>query len=111
MAQVIVAYIDRDNRTRIELTSGGAPVEEDTVTRAVFLFGSYCLDTDEVDDADYIQLSADKTEVYLWLGLVPNLTVGRYTGYLTVYDSTTPNGLAWGPTVTVSAREWNVCEG
>jgi len=101
------AYVNRSNRTRLELRQDGALVAANAVTRAQFRFGTWCLDTNDL--ADPIELVADATAVEMQLGLVDGITPGTYRGKLTVYDLNHPNGIAWSE-VVVEATAWNVCE-
>jgi hypothetical protein len=114
MADTLMAYIGRSNVETLTLEY--RPEGEDefttvpvtTVLRAVFKFGVYCIDTDEVGDP--IELSADATKVHLQLGLIPLLAPGRHRdGKLTIYDAEHPEGLAWAD-YRVRVESWPVCE-
>jgi len=106
----ITAYIGRNNRNTLELLQDGAPVTESVVTRAIFHFDSYCLDTEVLGDSAFIALSETAQSVYLWLGKLPGLVAGTYSGNLTIFDEIAVDGLAWGGKIVVNVREWPVCE-
>ena len=114
MATVFQTYIGRGNTESIRLRyipegeTEYETVEDDTVLRAVFRFGAYCLDT-ETDIAGYITLAENATVVRIKPGLVAGITEGQYSGWLTVYDALNPDGLAWGDEIIVNVRPWSVC--
>jgi len=103
----VTVYIARANRQRLLLEQDGETVVEGAVTRAQFKFGPYCLDT---AGADPIALTDSATVVEMQAGLVPDLNAGRYMGKLTIWDNLHPEGIAWGPEITVIARTWQGCE-
>ena len=105
----LIAYIGRENIAYLTLQQGGVIVAENAVTRAVFSFGDYCLDTDEDDDP--ILLTDSDTKVKLQLGLVEGLEVGIYIGQLTIWDAEMESGKAWGERILITVNEWNACEG
>jgi hypothetical protein len=105
---LINAYIGRNNYAELELMQDGVTVEEGAVTRAVLRFGSFCLDTEEVEHADWIELNEDATKITLHLGLVTDLKPGRYNASLTLYDAASTKGIAW-TTFVIRARSWPVC--
>lgn len=106
---MIDVYQHRGNSIRLVLQQDGQPVDEGAVTRAIFRFGDYCLDTNG-DGSDFINLVENGTKVELFLGLVPGLAVGTYSGFLTIYDADSPDGLACGEKVRVKVQEWKTCE-
>jgi len=105
----LMAYINRGNTEKLELIQDNQRVTANAVTRAVFRFGVYCLDT-EVDNAELIELIDNAQVLRLRLGLVPNLIAGTYKkGTLTLYDELTEHGKAW-IRADVRAELWPVCE-
>jgi hypothetical protein len=114
MATVYQVYIDRGNVESVLLEKRPRgetvfeTVDDDTVLRAVFRFGSYCLDTD-TDVAGNIELAENATVVNMKLGLISGLVAGQYDGYLTIYDALNPNGLGWGDMVLVNVQAWSIC--
>lgn len=102
---VVAAHIGRANRTRLQLLRDGEVVTANTITRAQFRFGTWCLDT---NTDSIISLIDNNTVVEIQLGRVTGITPGTYRGLLTVYDASHPQGIAWA-TVTVTAANWPVC--
>lgn len=114
MSNTITVYISRDN-TEIFLLKyrpvrkyGYILVPKNTIIRAVFRFDTYCLDTD-TDIVGNIGFMEDNTIVFIKPGLIPDLVIGQYSGWLTVYDALNPNGRAWGEELIVDVVYWNVC--
>ncbi len=101
-------FIERDNRVYLNLFRDETPVTPNAVTRAIFRFGEYCLDTDI--DTDLIWFKNDKQTVVMQPGLVENLIPNKCVGNLTIFDSNNPHGLAWGRTVKVDIKKWPLCE-
>ena len=101
----LYAWVGRANRQRLQLLQDGSSVTSGAVTRAVFKFGDYCLDTDE---ADPIALVDGATVVEMQLGLVSGLRRGTIPGKLTIYDNINTNGIAWGDSLVV-VEPWDVC--
>lgn len=100
---MITAYLGRDNVIQFslqELQKSEVPVTPNTVTRVVVTLipkngkTQFCLDTD--DPSGILTLTEADTAVNAQFGLVPNLIVGDFEVYFTVYDGGNPNGLAWG---------------
>ena len=112
--ETLTFYIGRDNITQIKLQlktvddSDFVDVADGVVLQAVLKFGDYCLDTDVVDHADYISLTEDETVVSIKGGLIPELVKGSYTGYLTIYDAESTDGISW-QSFRIRVREWPVC--
>ncbi len=106
----LMAYISRGNTEKLELTQNGKVVPKNAVTRAVFKFGNYCIDTN-VDSAEIIELINDAQVVQMRLGLVPKLVPGAYRrGTLTLFDALTPvHGKAW-IRADVRAQYWPICD-
>ena len=113
MATLLNAYIGRNFEDVVLLeyipvgSTAYETVANDTVTRAVFKFGDYCVDTDEALDADYISLETNATRVALRLGGISGLAAGLYKGYLTIFDAVNTKGLPWVD-FTVHALPWPV---
>jgi|GEM_PF-5130507 len=84
-----------------------APVPADTLTRAMFSFGTYCVDTSNLEHNDMIAFNADKTELTLKIGLVAGVLAGSYHGRLTVFDAAS-QPLAWED-YSVEVKEWKTC--
>lgn len=83
-------------------------VPDDSITRAMLSFGDYCLDTDEVGDADMIYFSDNNTRLILKAGLISSIVVGTYVGYLTLFDAVAVDGIAWQE-FKVEVKEWDKC--
>ena len=101
-------YINRDNKTVFNLLQNGEAVTADAITRAVFRFGDFCADTNVAGDP--IQLIEDATKVQVQAGLIPDLVEGSFEGKLTVFDTLSENGLAWGKAIKIKVISWPVCE-
>jgi len=105
--QVLTAYIGRDNEEALQLLQDGALVAEYAVTRAVFKFGTYCLDT--AVDTDIFYFDDNHQILYLKLGLINDIVAGIHRdGQLTLFDSSTTIGYAWDSFI-VSVQNWPVC--
>ena len=110
--EILQAYIGRDFEEVLLLELqpvGGTAFETvsvDTVTRAIFRFGDYCIDTEDL--VPLISLEENATRVEMKLGQITGLVAGKYTGYLTIYDATNTNGLPWEK-LTVVVWPWPVC--
>lgn len=105
------AFIGRENIEIVRLLVDGETVPENVVTRVVFRFGGYCLDTDNPEHAGVISLIDNATRVQVKLGLVPGLkpsTDCPLFGSITVYDAASPEGIAWYR-ITVRVVDWKVC--
>ena len=95
-----VIYLGRDNAIEWALMADGQPVTAGSVQRVVlWLPAAASVDAvevtlDSLSDSD-ITLIESATKVRIEAG-ERALKPGAYTGYLTVYDSATPDGLAWG---------------
>lgn len=111
----LIFYIGRMNAYILTLKAQGendvAPV---TITggiaaRAVFSFGDYCIDTDNIAHADILSFNNAKTKLILKGGLISNLVVGQYQeAFLTVYDDDNPLGIAWFK-IPVIVEPWETC--
>lgn len=102
------ARVGRDNPTVLRLTIDNETVPQSAVTRAVFRFGDWCLDTSEPGDP--IELIDSATRVQMRLGLVQDIAPGIYPGRLTVFDAQSANGIAWGESVIhVIVEDWPTC--
>jgi len=84
-------------------------VPENTITRAMLRFGSYCLDTDVIGDADMIYFTDNETRLVIKAGLIADIVAGSYLGYLTLYDAVSLDGIAWQD-FKVEVKEWLKCE-
>ena len=102
----IPAFIGRDNVEKLDIKKNGERVTAFAVTRIVFRFGNYCLDTDLHPDLFYF-LDSNRI-IAIKLGLVPNLITGTHRGQFTVFDAEHPNGCAW-KRASVRAYTWEKC--
>lgn len=116
MADKITVYRGRENQVRLTLyekkigATSWTIVEPNTLDRAVFRFGSFCVDTDVPGDSDKIAFASNNQCVDLYLGLIDGLLAPRtYTGHLTAYETNSDYGKAWHE-FRVSVEEWPVCE-
>ena len=107
MSTLLYGYIDRDNIEKLALLQDGVAVTAGAVTKAVLKFGDYCINTDDDSDQIYF-LDSDNQTVCIKLGQIDSITVGRYEGTMTIYDSEAVNGLAWVE-VEINVYEWDVC--
>ena len=95
-----VIYLGRDNAIEWALMADGQPVTAGSITRVVlWLPAAASVDAvevklDSLSDSD-ITLIESATKVRIEAG-ERALKPGAYTGYLTVYDSANPDGIAWG---------------
>lgn len=104
----LMAYIGRDNEERLELLEDDALVAAGVVTRAVFKFDSWVLDTDVDTDVIYFD-DANNQTLCLKLGQITDMEKGMYRGgKITLYDIDNVDGIAWGDPVTVIAITWPV---
>jgi hypothetical protein len=102
-------YLGRDNKIVLQLLVDGATVGSGTITRASFWIpetatvsgSAMTLDTETHSE---IALSEGGSVVEISLGHLP-LKPGSATCYLTAYDATNTNGIAWA-TITVSIKPW-----
>lgn len=115
MSDILEVFIGRENQEAIQLKyrprgeSDFQVVANDSVTRAVFRFGPYCLDT-ETDVDGLISLEENATIVALKLGLIDDLEAGEYTGRLVIFDGArVDHGLKWGPQYVVRVMSWGIC--
>lgn len=87
----------RDNKLRLSLLQNGQTVAINTVTRAVLRFrvgtGDVVLDTDVVGDS--ITLTDNATVVEVQSDSLSAVPAGVYQTWLTIYDPSAPDGLAW----------------
>jgi hypothetical protein len=104
--ETLTFYIGRDNAEILELTQNGVVVNADSVLRATFHFGSYCLDTDK--HPTLIELYNDAQRLSIKAGLITGLQKGVYTGHLTIYDAYAEKGIKW-QAFRVLVQPWNVC--
>ena len=102
---MLTAYIGRANVTRLslqELQPTAVPIAPGAITRVIVTLvpkqakTKFCLDTDTTPST--IELVDANTSVDVQFGLIEDLLPGDYGVYFTVFDGSTPNGLAWGPT-------------
>ena len=105
--KTITFYTGTANSVGLTLKVNGATVDAGTVTRAIFRFGDYCLDTDEAD-ADIFSLNEDATVLTVRAGLIDGVQPGKYSGMLTLYDEETADGIAW-ERITVIIGQWLKC--
>jgi len=106
---VSTVYLDRENWIEWELRTDSSPIEANAVTRAVFwLPGSAAVSGEPVvfdtDTDTDITLTSGATRVRLKPGN-RGLTPGRHTGFLTIYDTANPGGIAWTQ-VQIRVVEW-----
>lgn len=106
---VLTAYIGRDNEDKIQLLQDSVVVTAGVVTRAVFKFGDYCIDTEIDTDVIYFD-DSDNQVLCLKLGLIDDLSPlsGTISGQLTLFDNTNTNGIAW-VLVPVLIKTWTLC--
>lgn len=104
---MIEAWVGYDDDIVLILSQDGEPPLSGAISRAIFSFGPYCLDTDE--HPEHISLINNAQDVRLRLGLFPGLGKGTYTGYLTLFDASTTNGMPWGDPVQVVINLWKSC--
>lgn len=102
-------YLDRDNKIRLKLEADGSVVGEDRVTRAQFWFPAGATDDDnekllDTQSDSEITLTNNATVVEVSAGQL-GLKNGRYQCYLTIFDVSNPNGLAWDK-VVVRVTQW-----
>lgn len=95
-------------------------VQENAILRAQLTLESatrsYCIDTNNA--ADPIELLDDETVLQLQVGRIPDIELGRYRGWITLYDADAPNGIPWGPggtrndrpSLDVRVARWPTCE-
>jgi hypothetical protein len=95
------AYQGRNNALRLSLGIDGQPVDDDIITRAIISLElttspntTYCLDTEKPSDS--IELLDSATVLRFYPGLIPDIALGDYQVWITVYDGLSPEGLAWG---------------
>lgn len=106
--ETLYAYIGRDNEEQIQLKQNNILVTTGAITRAVFKFGSYCLDTD-IDTDEIYFLNDERTVLCLKLGLVTDIVpMANTVGKLTLFDVNNANGLAWAE-INVTAVLWDLC--
>jgi hypothetical protein len=102
-------FVGRANKIFLTLLQDGSSdnVRSDAIYRAMFKFGDFCVDTDNLDDP--IELIEDNKKIQMQLGLVPGIQPGIYDGRLTVFDTGAPMGIAWGDPVKVKVYTWETC--
>ena len=119
------AYQSRANFESIDLLVDGTLVPPNSVSRAVVRLESeppdtmYCVDSQV--NSDIITLTNNATRVSFQPGLIPNIPVGEYWVYLTIFDTLNPEGFAWGaspdrkgnfydePAMYLKIIRWPVC--
>jgi hypothetical protein len=125
-ALLVTSYQGRDNAVRLSLAVNGELVPENTVTRVVLKLehttdpgAVYCLNTQTPTDP--IDLLEDNTVLRFKPGLIPDVALGDYWVWITVYDGLAPNGIAWGaapdmkgifydePALYLKMVRWPVC--
>ena len=104
---MIQVYQGKRNKIVLTIKQDGATVNPGAITRAVFRFGAYCLDTDVSSPA--IELIENETQVQLRLGLVEGILPGHYVARLTVYDLLMPEGKAWPQPLNINVLSWEGC--
>ena len=104
--QIITIWIGLDSEITLPLLVDG---EQPTgITRAVFKFDNFCLDSN-VDAEITVVEDPNETYIHMIPGHIPNLVEGDYVGYLTIYDAEAPNGLPWGDPIIVKVGTWPTC--
>lgn len=107
MTTELTVYLDRDNEEQLQLLQDKVPVTAAAVTRAVFTFGDYVVDSD-IDTGIIYFKDSDNQTVCLKLGLLTGLVIGKYRqGTLTIFDATNVNGIAWSY-IDVIVKEWDI---
>lgn len=82
-------------------------MDANTVTKVEFRIGDFCVSTE--DHPEIIALETSATRVGINLGKIPDIQVGRYQFYLTVFDAIQADGVPWGSGIAV-IREWPKCD-
>ena len=111
----LTAYVARGNIDLLAIRSNGQKIPDNTVIRAklVIVDGelNYCLDTDEATDP--ISFIDDNTTIRLQLGFASfaQALLGKtLPAKLILYDTATPQGLAWwGNEYQVTFEAWDDC--
>jgi len=89
-----IVYLGHDNTVDLLLKADGEAVDLSSVTRMTLDVDGTTIDSDESGDA--FDWSGETTgKVVLALG-AEELSNGRYTATLTVYDPSNTNGIVWG---------------
>lgn len=101
-------YLDRDNPIRLQLLQDEVVVTANAVTKAALhVPGQAFADGVGVTydtTGPYLTLEENSTVLAIELGDAP-IKPGFYVCLLTLYDATSPDGLAWDE-VKIQAREW-----
>lgn len=101
-------YLDRDNPIRLQLLQDKSVVAANAVTKAALHVPAQAFADGVAVTYDttgpYLTLEESSTVLVIELGGAP-IKPGFYVCLLTLYDATSPDGLAWEE-VTVRFREW-----
>jgi hypothetical protein len=92
-----VVYLGRDNSIALSLSSDGAAIVHNALTRVQVLAGATLIDS-AVSPALFDLTKADRITLKFRLA---GLTTGRYPCTLVVFDTLNTNGLVWGGFVIV----------
>ena len=94
------AYQGRANFKAIDLLVAGELVSPNTLVRAMAVLESepagtvYCVDSQV--NSDIVSLAENGTVLSFQPGLIPDIQLGFYWVYLTMFDAANPEGFAWG---------------
>jgi hypothetical protein len=85
-------FKSRDNADKIQLIQDKYPIDHTSLTRVVFDFGLFVIDSDEHPSL----FSFEADFVLFKLGSIVTLAVGAYTGSFIAYSGPFLNGINWG---------------
>lgn len=103
-------YINRSNAIKISLLQNGNPIVGNTATRVSLLIPDALTNGEDLlldTDGQNMELIENSTKVLVNLKSVSNVEEGFYSGYLTVFDITNVDGIAWD-TIEVYIRHWPI---
>lgn len=106
----VIVYLDRDNESKIVFEINKETIPEGVVTKAEIDLPESSF-TNEVKeelstDTAYMTLTNSDREASLNFFGAP-IKVGKHYGRLTVYDSASPNGIAWSE-ISLDVRNWEI---
>jgi hypothetical protein len=105
----LTAYIGRDNEESIELLNGGSLVTAQAVTKVVFKFGSWVINTDDDPTLIYFTDPPNNQTVGMKLGKITGVTAGGYDdGKMTIFDTANTDGLSMEEVITVTIKAWPI---
>jgi hypothetical protein len=125
-ALLVTSYQGRENTVPLAIKFKDELVPPNTITKVVIKMehvtdpgAVYCLNTQTPTDP--IDLLEDSTLLRFSPGLIPDVVLGDYWVWITVYDGLAPNGIAWGaapdrkgifydePALYLKMVRWPVC--